>query len=103
MIYNRFLSFLNSKSSSSSVWYICQKGFGRSEFAMALSELVYNINAKNPQFDYVTDDNKASYTGVHSLLRLFSNGYLLHFAVNKSINDSSPPGYYSLLDDLYYL
>lgn len=105
-LYNnyRFLSVLNTISPSSSIYYICQKGTGRSEFAMALTSLIRYSTAREKEVDLeiiVKDAVEASYNGVQSLLRLFPNGYFLHSLTNKAIRDSSPPGFYSLLDDLY--
>lgn len=100
----RFLNVLNTIPQSSTIYYVCQKGTGRSEFAMALTSLVRYSTAREKEVDLeiiVKDDVEASYNGVQSLIRLFPNGYFLHSLTNKAIRDSSPPGFYSLLDDLY--
>lgn len=99
------MSVLDTISPSSTIYYVCQKGTGRSEFAMALTSLVRYSTAREKEVDLeiiVKDAVEASYNGVQSLLRLFPNGYFLHSLTNKAIRDSSPPGFYSLLDDLYY-
>lgn len=71
---------------------------------MALTSLIRYSTAREKEVDLeiiVKDAVEASYNGVQSLLRLFPNGYFLHSLTNKAIRDSSPPGFYSLLDDLY--